>query len=160
MTQDSCETTYLDLLAKRFMQATQLSLGFLENEGFKARPFDSRDLHEYRDAEFSKTYTRENTSIRIFIGLSNLHIGIGMYDYESEAQCNDVRNPKQAISLDRWTEENGPVMPAPLPWMKTQTFLQEVNRNSRYYFKHVDKDLEAAIEFIALRLRCSQIYKK
>jgi hypothetical protein len=156
MTQDT--KSFLALLSERFTNATKRSFDYLEKEGFIRCEAAASDLSEYRDAALVQTYIRGSGSLDVRIEIATLQITVTFCVYALNATCVRVARPLRVSGLDGWTEQHWPVAPPPLPWMKTKTFYREVERNYRYFFKHVDQDLDGAVEFMAERLRNSQLY--
>lgn len=158
MTLDSSEIAYRKALAEKFVAAVAKSFAFLENAGFAPCPWSSQNAEEYRDAAFVVAYVLDKKCIDIRLELATRQICVVAFDYERTVSCDKRHKPVRTLDLDEWTELNGLVTPAPLDWMKRNTFYEEVQRNFRYYFKHVDRDLDAAVNFMAGRLKHSGLH--
>lgn len=121
---DSSEIAYRKALAARFIAATAKSFAFLEDAGFAACPWSSQSPDEYRDC-------------------------VVVFEYERVVSCSQRNKPQRVLDLDEWTELNGLVTPPPLSWRKKNTLYEEVPRNLKHFFKQVDRDLDAAVDFMA-----------
>jgi hypothetical protein len=121
----------------------------------KCEPLAS-NLDDLRDAMVSHRFTRNRSAVDIHFSFLTFQIQVVVLEFKAAATCDQRQKHTSVIDLEAWLREHG-TPESKLSWMRKGTLWEEMMRSYRAYAKNVERDMEAAVDMLALRLRGSSL---
>jgi hypothetical protein len=146
-------------LSNRFERAVSSSFAFLEELGFERCPPSKIDMGDLRDARVTHRFVRAQKAVHLDFSYLTFQISIVLLTYASPATCGENQKFVDALDFEAWLREHGVTSPKKLPWMRKETLWEEMGRSYNRYAANIRKDMEAAVDLLAQRLRNSTLFE-